>query len=76
MDYMPSFANKGENWYELSWEEDDMVFLKKCFLKTDESINVLLLSYPISKRSEYEDTVTHILQSFKIGIGEDSVVDK
>ena len=72
MSYTPSFVDKGYNWYQVKWQEDNTIYVKKYYLKSDNTDNELTISYPSSKEKEYEDIVEKIIDSFTTGIGYDS----
>lgn len=76
MEYTPKFTKKSKNSFEIAWEEYNTVYWKKYYLKSDDTENVLTISYPLSKEKEYEDDIKHILDSFKTGCGYDSDVNE
>lgn len=72
MDYTPLFVDKGYNWYQVKWQEYNTMYVKKYYLKSDNTDNELTISFPASKEKEYEDIVEKIIDSFTTGIGYDS----
>lgn len=76
MEYTPKFTEKNNNSFEIAWEEYNTAYRKKYYLKSDGAENVLTISYPLSKKKEYEDDIKHILDSFKTGCGYDSDVNE
>lgn len=72
MSYTPSFVDKGDNWYQVKWQEYNTIYVTKYYLKTDNTDNKLVISFPASKEKEYEDVVEEIINSFVTGIGYDS----
>ena len=72
MDYTPLFVDKGYNWYQVKWQEYNTMYVKKYYLKSDNTDNELTISFPTSKEKEYEDIVEKIIDSFTTGIGYDS----
>jgi hypothetical protein len=75
MEYTPKFTDKNDNSFEINWEEYNTAYWRKYFLKSDDTENVLVLSYPVSREKELEDDIKHILDSFETGVGYDSDVE-
>jgi hypothetical protein len=57
------FIDHGDNWFVISWIKNDKIFYRKTFV-SNEYINTMELSYPITQKDAFNDIVSTIEESF------------
>ena len=53
-----------DDWYVLSWTEDDKMFYKKVVVGTG-SMNTFLISYPAKEEAAYDAVIEHLVETFQ-----------
>ncbi len=70
--YDIGYELKKDNWFILSGELNGMVYYEKHFLKSDGTHNWFLIEYPKSREKEFDPIVTHLVKTFRTGVGANS----
>ena len=67
-----SYEPMGDNWFVLSGTSGNTEYYEKHFLKSDGTHNYFRISYPKSREKEFDPIITHMVKTFKTGVGADS----
>ena len=75
-DYVIDYDVQKDNWFVISGNRGNEIVYEKHFFKSDDTINTFIIVYPQSREKEFDEIVTHIVKSFKTGIGADSGAER
>lgn len=61
-----AYSNTGDNWFVVTWEENDKIVYCKMFVGSN-SHNSFIFTYPKNKKDQYDEVVTNLEKTFKAG---------